>query len=123
MRPVPLVIAILVTIWLGAVVLGFAPTILCPFRHFLHISCPMCGTTRACLAVFHGDWLGALLENPIFWIWVFWSLVVFVDLWHRVWKAENTVGEHMLRSAMANPWIKGFHAITFVATLVYENVR
>jgi hypothetical protein len=37
----------------------------CPFRALTGIPCLSCGTTRAAVAVLHGDVLGALLINPL----------------------------------------------------------
>lgn len=37
----------------------------CLIRHFLHIPCPSCGSTRAVQAMFHGQWMEALHYNPL----------------------------------------------------------
>jgi hypothetical protein len=37
----------------------------CPFRALTGLPCLSCGTTRAAVAVLHGDVLGALATNPL----------------------------------------------------------
>ncbi|MEI7828135.1 MAG: DUF2752 domain-containing protein [Prolixibacteraceae bacterium] len=37
----------------------------CLIRHFLHIPCPSCGSTRSVLALIHGDFEGGLYWNPL----------------------------------------------------------
>jgi hypothetical protein len=81
----------------------------------------MCGTTHACFAALQGNFWQALTMNPIFWLWLFWSLIVYADLWHRVVQTQNTCGEKLLRMAMENNWIKGFHVIVIIASIVYKN--
>jgi len=38
----------------------------CPIRYLLGIPCPTCGTTRAYIAFFHGDFLRAFYYHPLF---------------------------------------------------------
>jgi len=37
----------------------------CLIRHFAHIPCPSCGSTRSVLALMHGDLIGGLYWNPL----------------------------------------------------------
>lgn len=37
----------------------------CPFKKITGIPCPACGTTRALLALLHGQWIQALQLNPL----------------------------------------------------------
>ncbi len=38
----------------------------CPIRFLFGIPCPGCGTTRACAAALHGDFIEALRWQPLF---------------------------------------------------------
>src|SRR5262245_51015353 len=40
------------------------PPLVCPLRAMTGIPCPLCGMTRACVAIAHGDVIGALRFNP-----------------------------------------------------------
>jgi len=94
----------------------------CPFHKFLHIDCPMCGTTRAVILAVHGNCKAAFSENPIWWLWLFWSIMAFLDLWHRVVRVGDTLGEHLMSSAMRHCWVKMAHLILAFSTLVYRNL-
>ena len=37
----------------------------CLIRHFAHIPCPSCGSTRSVLSILHGDIAGGFYWNPI----------------------------------------------------------
>ena len=37
----------------------------CPFKLLTGLPCPLCGLTRACFALLHGDWVSALRLNPL----------------------------------------------------------
>lgn len=55
-----------------AVYIGIVATfrhfgILCLFRHFLGITCPGCGMTRAVLAALRFDFAAAFAYHPMFW--------------------------------------------------------
>ena len=39
----------------------------CVYLHFLHIPCPGCGMTRACLRALQLDFAGAFSSHPMFW--------------------------------------------------------
>ena len=45
----------------------------CLIRHFAHIPCPSCGSTRSVLALLHGDLAGGLYWNPL-------GLLIFTGL-------------------------------------------
>lgn len=38
----------------------------CPIYRLLHVQCPVCGTTRAWLAAFGGDFTSAFAQNAFF---------------------------------------------------------
>lgn len=46
------------------VVAAFYPS--CPLYRYLHILCPGCGSTRATIALLHGQFLLAMKENPLY---------------------------------------------------------
>jgi len=56
------VVALLVGL---AALVTLTATPLCPTAFFLGIPCPGCGLTRATLALFHGDFRGALRLHPL----------------------------------------------------------
>ena len=37
----------------------------CLIRHFVHVPCPSCGSTRSVLSLMHGDLIGGLYWNPL----------------------------------------------------------
>ena len=37
----------------------------CLFKNITGIPCPSCGTTHSIIALIHGDFVGAIMENPI----------------------------------------------------------
>lgn len=82
----------------------------------------MCGTTHAVLSCYAGNFKTAFLINPIFWLWVFWSTLAYVDLWHRGFTKEWTIGRRIMDWAMTNRWSKAFHVVAFMGTLVYRNL-
>lgn len=51
----------------------------CLIRHFVHIPCPSCGSTRSVLALIHGDLAGGLYWNPLGFL-IFSALLV-VPFW------------------------------------------
>lgn len=56
-----LMAALLAAAWL----LSGIPTPLCPLHALSGIPCPTCGMTRAASALLHGDFIAALLWNPL----------------------------------------------------------
>jgi hypothetical protein len=44
------------------------PLPLCQWRRWTGLPCPACGCTRSLLAWSHGEWLGALRWNPLFFL-------------------------------------------------------
>ena len=58
----------------------------CMLRHFTGIPCPLCGTTRACVSLLHGDVVSALKFNPLAVVAVFIGpFVVWLMTWRRNW--------------------------------------
>lgn len=51
----------------------------CPSRLILHIPCPACGSTRAVLAIFNGEWREALYLNPLGFLLA--AMMVVVPVW------------------------------------------
>jgi hypothetical protein len=51
----------------------------CLVRHFVHIPCPSCGSTRSVLSLMRGDLAGALYWNP-FGLLIF-CILVFSPFW------------------------------------------
>jgi hypothetical protein len=54
----------------GLLLVPFAPVLArlapgCPFHALTGVPCPGCGTTRALVALAHGDFAGALAFNPL----------------------------------------------------------
>ena len=58
-------VLILCVVGVVAFVAHSAGMLFCLFRKMTGFSCPCCGTTRACLAVLRGDFVGALTHNPL----------------------------------------------------------
>ncbi len=52
---------------------------LCLIRHFAHVPCPSCGSTRAVLALIQGDLAGALYWNPIGF--VIFAILIVAPFW------------------------------------------
>lgn len=57
--------ALLAAAYMALVSLAALPSLPCPWRELLGLECPMCGTTRALLALGRGDVLAALAWNPL----------------------------------------------------------
>lgn len=58
----------------------------CLFRRLTGFSCPCCGTTRACLAVLRGDFVGALTYNPLAVVLIFLGpFIVWLMTLRRTW--------------------------------------
>ena len=51
----------------------------CLIRHFAHIPCPSCGSTRSVLSLMHGDLPGGLYWNPLGF--VIFAALVFTPIW------------------------------------------
>ncbi len=74
----------------------------CLIRHFLHIPCPSCGSTRSVLALIHGDIAGGLYLNPLgflmlsclvtFPFWIFFDMVRKKDTLYSFFRLfEDTI--------------------------------
>ena len=57
-----LIFGALAVLALGAYAFGIP---LCMFHRLTGIPCPLCGTTRACVSLLHGDVASALRINPL----------------------------------------------------------
>jgi len=118
-----LAIALGVCAAVGLSCAGVLPAYRCPFATFLGISCPMCGTTRAWLHLFHGDIAGAFFCNPLFLLWGFWCIVAFMDLLHKgLSSVSPTVGERCMIGAAKCRTLKLAHVIGIVTMLFYANL-
>lgn len=62
--------------WLGAI-----PLPACPFAHWLHLLCPMCGSGRALHALMAGQIHQALHLNPLVGFWLVLIGLAWIDLW------------------------------------------
>jgi hypothetical protein len=117
-----LLVAILVTTVLALAYFHYLPWPECPFHKFLHVDCPMCGTTHAVICVLQWKLVAAFVENPIWWLWLFWSIVAFMDLWHRVFCKANSIGERLMNGAMQIRSIKAAHLVLAFSVLAYRNI-
>ncbi len=61
----------------------------CPLHEWTNIACPMCGSTRAWLALFHGNMGMAFRYNPLFWFWGFWLGAAYTQLWMDVFQLKS----------------------------------
>jgi hypothetical protein len=93
-------VASVVAVYGCVVMAGVLPRPDCPFATHLHVLCPMCGTTRAFLALFAGDVAGAFRWNPLFLGWGAASALAYVDV---LWRAAGREG--------AGPCERGFRAL------------
>ena len=64
------VLAFLVVVAFGLSLDGLLPALSCPFKTYIGISCPMCGSTRAWSNFLAGHFREAFLWNPLFLVWV-----------------------------------------------------
>lgn len=73
----------------------------CMIRHFLHVPCPSCGTSRSVLSLFHGDIAGGFYWNPLGFLvlvmlvvlplWVLWDMVLGTDTCHRFYLESERI--------------------------------
>ena len=76
----------------------------CPIRIFLHINCPGCGLTRACLALLRGDFVKSWQYNRTAILWIIAISLFVIDRYIKPLK------------------VKPFPAIfTFVAIVTFIN--
>lgn len=94
----------------------------CPFHHYLGVSCPMCGSTRASFALLSGHATEAFRFNPIFWYWIFWCVVAYLDVWTGAFSERRpTWGTRWLRVAWGNRWALAAQVLLLVGTVIYLN--
>jgi len=99
-----LLLAVLVV---GAVILAAhaAGIVLCPFRRFVGLPCPGCGSTRAVLALLQGDVAAALALNPLAVFLVFVGPLAWYFGRHRTWSRRMVVLVSILALlAVASNW-------------------
>ena len=60
----------------------FAFGITCPVKHFLGVSCPGCGMTRACLSALRFDFASAFYYHPL-WILMLPLAALLIFLWAK----------------------------------------
>lgn len=121
LRPGMLLAATAVTAALALAAGGLLPWPACLFHDLFGFDCPMCGTTRAVLALLAGDWAASFRENPAWWLWTFWTLAAFADLWHRTVRSDGTVGQRLMARAANNAIARGGHLAAALSLLVYRN--
>ena len=121
-RKLNLAVALAVSMVLALAFLGFLPWPVCPFREFLHFSCPMCGTTHAWLCARHGEWGQAFRANPLFLYWMFWAILSYADMWHRCIASSNSIGERVMVRLTEGRVSRMVHLAVFAAVMVYENL-
>jgi hypothetical protein len=74
----------------------------CLIRHFAHIPCPSCGSTRSVISLMHGDLTGGFYWNPIGFLiftglviapfWIGYDLILKKDSLYRAFLGfENTL--------------------------------
>jgi hypothetical protein len=98
------------------------PRLACPWHHWLGFECPMCGSTRAWLALAGGDWCGAFRFNPIFWLWGFWTGMAYLELWQRALAPQTApIGTALMQQLARKPTWLGIHALLIVGATVYLN--
>jgi hypothetical protein len=82
----------------------------------------MCGTTRACLAFFSGQFARALVLNPVFWLWAFWIGVAYFDLCRQAFFPRSaSIGKNMLRAVCENRRLAATHILLVLAAVIYLN--
>lgn len=88
--------------------------VLCPWRRLSGWSCPSCGLGRSLLAVWSGDWQGALH-------WHFLGPAIAVALWgvSLLWLVRPALVGVLLREARAwfarRPWLAALLILGYVA--------
>lgn len=117
-------LAFVVLVAVGLSLAGVIPALRCPFKVYIGLSCPMCGTTRAWSNVYHGHLREAFLWNPLFLVWGAVSLVAFLDLVHKgLGGSAPTVGEMLTQRLAASPTIIRLFAVSTGSLLIYNNLE
>lgn len=65
--------------WLYFSNLGDNNTEVCLFKQFTNLPCPSCGSTRAVLQLFHGNFRDAFYLNPLGYLII--ALLLIIPLW------------------------------------------
>jgi hypothetical protein len=97
---------------------GLIPRAQCPFAHFLGVACPMCGTTRALVAAWAGQWARAFALNPLFPLWAGLVAASYAELVWKVVRPEASVFTERLARWGGAQRVIGLCAL---AGFVYEN--
>jgi hypothetical protein len=79
----------------------------CLIRHFLHIPCPSCGSTRSVLALIQGDIAGGMYWNPLgFLILAFLLIAPFWIVYDLLLKKEICYQFfYLFESALRRKWV------------------
>ena len=86
----------------------------CPFKAITGLPCPGCGGTRAFVALLHGQFMEAVMTNPLSVLLIFFLIIapawLFVDCWR---------GTKTLQRVMMGKW--PVWAIILVAIIIAAN--
>lgn len=74
------IITVIVVVAVYAVMFAFGIT--CPVKHFLGVSCPGCGMTRACFSALRFDFAAAFYYHPL-WIVMLPLVASLLFLWEK----------------------------------------
>jgi hypothetical protein len=79
----------------------------CLIKHFVHIPCPSCGSTRSVLALIHGDIAGGLYWNPLgFLILTFLLITPFWIVYDLLLKRESCYQFfNLFESTLRRKWV------------------
>jgi hypothetical protein len=115
-------LAFVVILAVGLSLDGVIPPLRCPFKTYVGLSCPMCGTTRAWHNFIHGHFREAFVWNPLFLVWGAVSLVAFLDLLHKgTGGLSPTVGEMLTQRLAASPRMTRLFTVSTGLILIYNN--
>jgi hypothetical protein len=115
-------LALLVVGVAGAIALGLIAGPPCPLARYLHVLCPMCGTTRAVHRFLAGDVLGAFRLNPLFLCWCGLAASAYAELLHRAAGRPGAgPGERLLRGTAARPVILRSVQVVLAMQAIWAN--
>ena len=115
-------VALAVAVYGASVLAGVLPRPDCPFATHLHVLCPMCGTTRALLALLAGDVGGAFRWNALFLAWGAVCALAYVDVLRRVaGKTDPGPCERGFRALAGRPVLLRSVQVALAAQTVWAN--